>query len=246
MFRRVILGALFIVQGSLAACRHAGAGSEVQALVSHEQAAIAFAVVQEIEYLPFAYKQDGCYARALYMSMELAAHSIPSSSYYVYGMLMPESDIMWGYHVAPMVKDPAGKVWLLDPAFQREPLLEADWISKTRPFLDMKTTYYTAGSKYLAGSGDNPGTSSDMVSSFAAMPAFNLDDIVHACSNLSTFLSEEAARNERDKRARLFRRTAELARELKEMGKLKSGSNPWLVGSDSASYKAECRAAVGL
>ena len=44
----------------------------------------ASAIVRGIDYLPFEYQADGCYARALYMGMELAAEGIESNAIFVF------------------------------------------------------------------------------------------------------------------------------------------------------------------
>src|SRR6478752_5595037 len=89
-----------------------------KAYVSQEQADDAFSLVYDIDYLPFAYVKDGCYARQLYMSMELALSKIPSSAYYLYGNLHPNPSTSWNYHVAPMIKIDDEEAWILDPALE--------------------------------------------------------------------------------------------------------------------------------
>lgn len=87
-------------------------GGDAQAVITQAQfqsaEKIVKAMTQSIEFIPFGYAQDGCYARALYMSMALAANGIASSSYFVAGALKvadarkPGEFIRWQYHVAPM------------------------------------------------------------------------------------------------------------------------------------------------
>lgn len=106
--------------------------SDTSAIVSKQQATQAFGVVQAIDYLPFTYIVDGCYARSLYMSLELASHGIPSSAHYVFGSLRPTSSVSWTYHVAPLLQleNSSQEPWILDPAFEKEPLLRSQWIDK--------------------------------------------------------------------------------------------------------------------
>ncbi len=106
--------------------------SDTSALVSQLQADEAFQIVQAIDYLPFTYIVDGCYARSLYMSLELAAEGIPSSAHYVFGYLQPTETVSWSYHVAPLLqlKNSSQEPWVLDPAFEKEPLTRSQWISK--------------------------------------------------------------------------------------------------------------------
>ena len=54
--------------------------AEQNARVTQQQAQLAAQLVDSTRaYLPFAYTEDGCYARALYMSMELASRRVPGS-----------------------------------------------------------------------------------------------------------------------------------------------------------------------
>jgi hypothetical protein len=118
---------------TLAACGpNAPQNSDTSALVSQGQANQAFAIVEDIDYLPFTYIEDGCYARSLYMSLELAAQEIPSSAHYVFGALQPTAEVVWSYHVAPMlqVKNSTQEPWVLDPAFEVEPLTRTEWLNK--------------------------------------------------------------------------------------------------------------------
>jgi hypothetical protein len=118
---------------ALTACGpNAQQSSDTSALVSQGQANQAFAIVENIDYLPFTYIEDGCYARSLYMSLELAAQEIPSSAHYVFGALQPTPAVVWSYHVAPMlqVKNSTQEPWVLDPAFEVEPLTRTEWLNK--------------------------------------------------------------------------------------------------------------------
>jgi hypothetical protein len=124
-------GLIFFTLMTLVACgQHTQETSDTRALVSQKQAAEAFDIIQEIDYLPFTYIEDGCYARSLYMSLELAAVGIPSSAQYVYGALQPTLSVAWSYHVAPLLqlKNSGREPWVLDPAFEIEPLTRTQWI----------------------------------------------------------------------------------------------------------------------
>ncbi len=133
--------------------------SDTSALVSQQQASQAFAIVNAIDYLPFTYIVDGCYARSLYMSLELAVEEIPSSAHYVSGYLQPTDTVAWSYHVAPLlqVRDSAQEPWILDPAFETEPLTRTEWIEKNFAAseeelgsrADNTTTQIRAGSAYF-------------------------------------------------------------------------------------------------
>ncbi|HYX35298.1 MAG TPA: protein-glutamine glutaminase family protein [Oligoflexus sp.] len=137
--------------------------SDTSALVSQQQAAQAFSIVKAIDYIPFTFIEDGCYARSLYMSLELAAKGIPSSAHYVTGYLQPTSRVTWSYHVAPLLqlRNSSQEPWVLDPAFEEEPLTRSQWLKKN--FAASKNslvataastkTYLRAGSAYFDTSG---------------------------------------------------------------------------------------------
>src|SRR5687767_6751444 len=81
--------------------------SDTQELVDQATFKKAFKIVSAIDYLPWEYKVDGCYARALYMSMELAAEGIPSNAAFAFADEFDElrvGEIEWQYHVAPMLQ----------------------------------------------------------------------------------------------------------------------------------------------
>ncbi|WP_141736220.1 protein-glutamine glutaminase family protein [Oligoflexus tunisiensis] len=124
---------LFFSLLTLTACgQQSRQTSDTSALVSQQQATQAFSIVKAIDYLPFTFIEDGCYARSLYMSLELASQRIPSSALYVYGVLQPTPSVSWSYHVAPMIQvtNSAQEAWVLDPAFEREPLTRSQWLNK--------------------------------------------------------------------------------------------------------------------
>ena len=66
----------------------------------------AYQIIEGIDYLPFQYKDDGCYARALYMSMELTSDRIASNSLFAFANgdhYLEVGDLAWSYHVAPLL-----------------------------------------------------------------------------------------------------------------------------------------------
>ncbi len=103
---RISLALLATTSLFFGACgqNQSGENSQSKALVTIDQAKQAFKIVADINYIPFTYIVDGCYARALYMSMELAAQKIPSSAYYIFGYLQPTDSVSWSYHVAPALQ----------------------------------------------------------------------------------------------------------------------------------------------
>lgn len=139
MYRQLIFFTLL----TLMACgQHTQETSDTSAFVSPNEAVEAFDIIQKIDYLPFTYIEDGCYARSLYMSLELAAVGIPSSALYVYGALQPTPSVTWSYHVAPLLqlKNSRREPWVLDPAFESQPLTRTQWINAN--FAESTTSNY--------------------------------------------------------------------------------------------------------
>lgn len=225
--------------GILSACgpkQEMGGDSSLQAVVSQNQADEAFAIVYQLDYLPFNYIEDGCYARELYMSMELASDRIPSSAQYIYGNLRPTDDTRWSYHVAPLLKVGEEEPWVLDPAFEDEPLRLKSWIGKNFPAGRYRTAV-KAGSAYF----DKNGRTSDfndkrMVKNFEEMPTFLTSDIASACNVMYSYIAREGEDIEY-KRIKLLNRTAELVHDLARESKLE-------VRSISSRINARCREAI--
>lgn len=94
-------------------------------------------------YLPYSYTADGCYARSTYMSMELAAEGIPSSSLIVWGQLRFGPDMggipqEWGYHTAPMattsIQPTIDNTFVFDPSLFEEKVTFRQWVERTQQF----------------------------------------------------------------------------------------------------------------
>jgi hypothetical protein len=200
--------------------------SESKAFVSADQASTAFAIVKSIDYLPFLYIEDGCYARSLYMSMELAVSGIPSSAFYVYGDLRPTSKVNWGYHVAPLLQVGNNEAYILDPAFEKNPLRVSQWIAKNMP-ADGYEWVMKAGSAYFDEAGrTRQFNNTHMVQNFAEMPAFQTSDIGHACTVMFDYISNQTRGFSEliSMRAKLLKRTSQMADALWKMGKLQDNS----------------------
>ncbi len=210
--------------------------SEVQAIVSQTQADQAFRLVYKIDYLPFNYIEDGCYARELFMAMELAGRKIPSSAHYIYGDLHPNDDTNWSYHVAPLLKVGEEEAWVLDPSFERAPLRLNQWIKKNFP-AGRYTTQIKAGSAYF----DEKGRTSEfnkarLVKSFKEFPTFLTSDIAAACGVMYSYIAKEAEDVEY-KRTKLLNRTAELVNDLNALNKVEAKTL-------SRQVNARCRQAI--
>ncbi|MCU0697609.1 MAG: protein-glutamine glutaminase family protein [Myxococcaceae bacterium] len=197
--------------------------SEQSARVTPQQAQLAVQLVDSTRgYLPYAFTEDGCYARALYMSAELAARRVPSSAQYLTGELYPGNGVTWGWHVAPMVEvDGTRGRTVLDPSLATQgPITLDEWVRRSNP-LGPYELFWTLGSTYYLTGFYTPNAQAlPVIQSFAELAPFQRSDLEHACGVMSEYLSYERAANEAQKRALLIGRTRSLANRLLSVGKL--------------------------
>lgn len=215
--------------------------SSAEELVDDTTFSSASKVVEGIDYLPFAYKVDGCYARSLYMAMELAATGRESNAIFAFarqGTSLRVGDIEWGYHVAPLLfvgDDYKTARWMvLDPSIAKQPLEARQWIermgfSEKTPASKLPVVSVVAGTAYgpqdpdanavNAANGTIP--ISD-VPNFESMPPFQVSDIQLACNTMRLYLREEGAANEARKAQKLVVRTLSLISNLRSRGKLQA------------------------
>ena len=196
-------------------------------------------IVASMDYIPFTSIKDGCYARALYMGMELTVNRIPSSNQYIFGKLRPRG-AAWKWHVAPLVEDPAsGRVRVLDPSLAPRPLRRNDWIRRSaprnRPLLAMAPV--SQYKKKEVRPQARPVIRHTPVRSLRQLPGFRMADIASACRVAWVHIGKErlSMTGIRRKRQRLERRTDQLVRRLIRMGKLPGGSG--LLECSSASFR---------
>lgn len=197
--------------------------SEQSARVTQQQAQLAAQLVDSTRaYLPFAYTEDGCYARALYMSMELASRRVPSSAQYLTGELYPSASVQWGWHVAPMVEiDGTTGRTILDPSLAPGgPITLAEWIRRSNPQGSYQLFWTLGSTYYLTGFYTPNDQALPVIQSFAELAPFQKGDIEHACGVMSDYLSYEGRSDEAQKRALLIGRTRSLANRLLGVGKL--------------------------
>jgi len=194
---------------------------EGSARVTAAQATQAAAIVDSTRaYLPYAYTEDGCYGRALYMSMELAGRRIPTSAQYLTGWLRPSADVEWGWHVAPMVEiDGTSQKTILDPALAPQgPVSLTRWLQLSNPQGSYQL-YWTLGNEYVWGARPNA-QNAPVIRSFAELQPFRLEDVEHACGVMYDYLANEGSGMTSGKRALLVRRTRTLLNRLSSVGKI--------------------------
>jgi Glutaminase len=230
------LAALLLLSATTFACSGSDtAVSETEAdVVSAATFTRAFGIVKAIDYLPFEYKEDGCYARALYMAMELAANGIESNSVFAFAQpnhRLRVGDVTWRYHVAPMLEVFAGSSPIhrvIDPSISSAPLTEASWVEKMgfsseTPKEEAPEILFVPGSDYApkAALTDVAHQNQD-TPNFAALPPFNASDLQSACSVAFTYLALEPNRTRAQidqKRAKLLKRSALFVKALSNAGK---------------------------
>ena len=234
-FLRVLSAALGV---ALFAC---GAPEESEEAVASSDAVVtggtfgrASAIVRGIDYLPFEYKADGCYARALYMGMELAAEGIESNSIFVFAkddasrLRIPGTSQTWNYHVAPMLQVDRESEWkVLDPSMSSAPLDWLAWVGKMgfRP-ADRAFPYVvtTPGSQYVSEQlvAQQKEQRREVVDTFDEMPPFEVDDVAAACAVMHAYLDVDGrpSNAERARREKLLDRTTELVSRLASRRKL--------------------------
>ena len=172
----------------------------------------------KLPYLPWGYTPDGCYARALYYSMVLATKDIPTNHLYV--VVQNDGSSLggqWRWHVAPVVTkdgDPS-HLYVLDPDFSREKALtNVEWVA-AQGFPDPSVANYPnlhvwPGNSYMEPDDPihplaNPGkpVAADYKEpTFAAMPAFEMNDIAAACETMHDYIDIEPGRTAAQKTAK--------------------------------------------
>jgi hypothetical protein len=105
--------------------------------LTEEQALKYFRELANDPKIPFAYPDDGCYARAHYMSRKLEEKGIITDKVFLEGNLRvetansPTGSVTWWYHVAPVVmvkKDGKEVLMVFDPSIFDRPVPVEDWV----------------------------------------------------------------------------------------------------------------------
>ncbi len=218
--------------------------AEGEARVTPEQAVAAKAIVDSTKaWLPYAFKEDGCYARALYMSMELAGRGVPSSAQYIQGRLQPTPSIEWGYHVAPMVEviGTTGRT-ILDPALAPGgPVTLTQWIALNKPFGSYQLSW-TLGSEYVMdGSVRWNAQQTPVIESFSQLKPFKRTDVEQACDTMFQYMEYEGLSGTATKQRLLLGRTRTLLNRLYSVGKLTGYTPGASVSCGSGGQVPLCR-----
>lgn len=196
----------------------------------------AFTVVKGIDYLPFQYKVDGCYARALYMSMELASNDIESNAVFAFaqsGAPLVVGPIQWGYHVAPMIE--VGTTaenavhTVIDPALSSQPITQEQWVTMmghppSEPESQRPTMLFVPGSDYAPAEAVADTSHADFdTPDFSHLAPFKASDIQSACGVMHGYLTLEQGSTPDEvlrKQTKLVARSVALVTALAAKGKL--------------------------
>ena len=229
--------------GTLTACggsgsedRSAASGSTESDWVVQSTFDKAFTVVKGVDYLPFQYKIDGCYARALYMSMELASNKIESNAVFAFaqpGAPLVVGPIQWGYHVAPMIE--VGTTaenavhTVIDPALSDRPLTQDEWVTMmghpaTEAADQQPQMLFVPGSDYAPAEAmaDTDHANFD-TPNFHELAPFRASDIQSACGVMHNYLTLETGSTPDEvhrKQTKLVARSTALLAALAANGKL--------------------------
>jgi hypothetical protein len=177
--------------------------SETSALVTPQEFRKAEQIIAGIDYIPFDFPDDGCYARALYMSMELAAQKIPSSAQFVFptddNKPLRVGEVEWGGgHVAPVLYS-KNKAYILDRSLSPGPITREKWL-QIMGRVPIKLLL-VPGSVYGFSVIIDPNepiegvTSNKIIKSFDELLPFNLGDIRHAFRTMHKYIRYEAELN---------------------------------------------------
>lgn len=107
----------------------------VEKTISLNRAKDLFNKARAMKDIAWNYKQDGCYARAHLMARRFEAEGVRVDKVWIKGDLyVPEANIGWNFHVAPIVyvEDEKGmiKKMVIDPSLFDKPVTVEEWDHK--------------------------------------------------------------------------------------------------------------------
>jgi hypothetical protein len=201
----------------------------------------AISYLNGLDYLPWGYTDDGCYARAIYYTMNLAAEGISANHVYIiarddqHGL---GSTGRWRYHVAPLVsRDATNELVVLDPVYSRSPLGLRDWYDRqsnwegtpNAPILKVApgTTYGDRSGTEVPDPRNASTSAFREPVAFANMPSFDMSKVNAACSIMHSYIDRDTTTNADQKAAKhhaLSRDTKRLVTSLVDLRKLGSAS----------------------
>ena len=243
--RRFSLGMVSLLASAAAASACAAppaeeVGSSSESLTERDWSR-AISYLGSLSYLPWGYTDDGCYARAIYYTMNLAAEGISSNHVYIIakdGAHGLGSSGRWTYHVAPLVsRDSTNELRVLDPVYSSSPILLRDWYDRQSnwegtehaPILKVApgTTYGDRSGTVVPDPHNASTTSFREPPQFASMPAFSIGNVNAACRIMHTYIDKDATTTSDQKATKhhaLSSDSKRLVTALGALGKLSSGT----------------------
>lgn len=197
-----------LVSGAIA-CGRGHADEDAQesagAVVDEPTFERAHGAIRAIDYLPFEFRYDGCYARAYYMAMELAAVRIEANSVFAFqGAAQPwvewdGGSTVWDFHVAPVIEVSTASGTnpvVVDPSIASTPLSLDGWLSAMHVSSENVTLAILKGAVLQSSEArsltQNGSWRSQLTHSFEDMPNFRVGDIESACGSIHRILLSDA------------------------------------------------------
>jgi hypothetical protein len=139
--------------------------------LSEAQAQALFEDLARLDYIPFDYPRDGCFARAHEMSRIMAERGVASGK--VFNTAAPNAlkvpgtefgDITWRYHVAPIVNvtgsDGVTREMVFDPSINKDrPMTITEWQTRSGGPAGQRIDTTSSDTYYFRPA--NPGDSAD-------------------------------------------------------------------------------------
>jgi hypothetical protein len=235
----------------LAACapRTSEPTDSLEAALSADDFDATVRALTALPYLPWAYTPDGCYARAFYYSMLLAAKGVPTNHLYVRAKDGTTLAGQWSWHVAPLVTKEGNveRLYVLDPVFDAErALTNVEWVAK-QGHPDPASARYPSlhvkpGNSYMAvydaklplANPAAPNVADYREPAFDQLPRFDIGNVAAACNMMHLYIDHEpdiSSEQRSIKHRTLGQETRRIVRLLAERDKL---------AGDAASLPAWC------
>lgn len=110
---------------------------QVKQTISMDKAKELFNKAKNMKDIAWKFKQDGCYARAHLMARRFEAEGVRVDKVWIKGDLsVPDADVNWNFHVAPVVyvnegKGPLKKM-VIDPSLFDKPVTVEEWDNRMK------------------------------------------------------------------------------------------------------------------
>ena len=208
-----LLTLLFCVP-SFAALEDGFDGDKLQikpSVLSQAQAQKLWQEFASLDYIPYQYATDGCYAQATGLALYAEKKGYDVAKIFAEGRLIaklvnnPHKEVaIWDWHVAPVLYVQIGKelvVHVFDPSLFDKPVPESVWLNKMREEDGyetrgkINTSYYGSKYQYMSKSFDK---------SAKKKTSWIPEDLENCRDTLKEYLVELAKRNKESVPKKLF------------------------------------------